>query len=545
MPKTAASGPGREAPPAIHRGHRAAGDQRGTPMTPTDLGPHYPRPAAPRRIPSAAPSVVTELLCSVCGAPGARAAYWGELFCRPHELWRAREHDRERTWPRPWWEFDPPAHVAVVDSWGVRGAGELAPRELPGRTMAELADWAEELGVVQLWLHESALAGLGLPAELERAGHQEERHPFLAEAGGWSTGRGELGPYWKWWRPKGWGVHVNVPAWAPGSPFAELTPTRLLLEVARFGRATRGAVWVASGSITSDAWLRARWRRTGRLGTTEHPAPVTSNRAAERPLSWCRAPAGDELGARWGVALDLNLAWPAVAGSLELPVGAPEHRDAPNVDAALPGVWLIEPPRWEVAELPAPWDGARVREGLAWVTTPTMERAHELGVEAIEAWVWPEHRRYLRAWYELLRDARAELLEEGGPALAAVKAIGRQGLGRLNSRSRSKALEADELYQPLWWWSVIAEQRCRLQRRLTQAPAPPVAVYFDCAYWLTDTADAEELATELLLPFGTDLGRFKAAGVVTGDELRAAIGEAERGAVGRVMASFRHRAVTE
>ena len=89
--------------------------------------------------------------------------------------------------------------------------------------------------------------------------------------------------------------------------------------------------------------------------------------------------------------------------------------------------------------LPAPW---AKRE---WYSTPTLERAAEVipgPLEPLEAWVWPERRRYLFGAYERLRDARKVLAADPSPAgrmaLEAVKMVYRVGTGRFSFDGRAK-----------------------------------------------------------------------------------------------------------
>ena len=74
--------------------------------------------------------------------------------------------------------------------------------------------------------------------------------------------------------------------------------------------------------------------------------------------------------------------------------------------AGEPGPWTgVTPPPWGV--------GASGDNGdtTIWVTAPAAERMVQLGYEPLEAYVWPEHGRHLRGWYETFRDARAALLD--------------------------------------------------------------------------------------------------------------------------------------
>lgn len=468
--------------------------------------------------------------CSECGTTEGRLlpVYWGTFTCPA--CGQALEAAFElEGWPRPWWEAPEAPHVAVACAGGIFHGQAIVPLAY---TIAELGELCFSRGISQLWVHESAMDELALPAK-PGAGHRlvEESGPYKT-----SSGRPVLSPYSKWWIPKGFGFTVHIPAYENDSAFARLeSGYHLLCAVAWYEHSTRrSATWIAGGSITSDAWIRHTYQSKRRrdLAPTEHPEPINTGAAREARFYWSRPAAAFEQNYRYCHALDLNLAYAAVSSSLQLPVGPVEFADFPTFDKRVPGLWLIEPDPWVDPLMPAPWadDHRRDDAGAYWVTTPTMELLAPYGVEAIEAWTWPEHHAYLRPWYELIRDARTELLDVGGPALAAVKEISRRGVGRLASRQRTKDLEGDELFQPYWSWAVIAECRARLWRRLralgelkSDHPIAPIAIDTDAVYFLSSRATPEILAVRLGLPLGDGLGQFKGAGTCSGADARDAL----------------------
>jgi hypothetical protein len=466
-------------------------------------------------------------ICSRCEAEPASPTYYGGPLCRS-----CGDHDlatfEDEGWPPCWWEPPDARHVAVL----VPGAllTHAGPVRRRVASVGELGELAELCGVSQVWVHESAIAHL-----FGEAG-SETVHPWLA-GGEFRTGSAspKLSGYSRWWRPGGFGFSLHLPALEDASAFAGAEDgNQLRCWVAWYEHATGGRMtWRGGGMITSDVWLRECYRTSRRvdLGVTEHPPPVLSGAAREARFFWSRLPLPSERNMRYCHALDLNLAYAAVASSLPLPVGECVHTELPTFDKRIPGVWLIEPEPWSDETLPAPWadDYRRRREGPYWVTTPTMERCDQLGLWPIESYTWPEHHTYLRPWYDVVKAAREELLPLGGPPLEAVKQIARRGVGRLASRRRSMALETDPLYQPYWTWAIIAECRARLHRRLsaltelTGPPVAPVAIDTDAVYFLSSRASPEILAIRLGLPFGDGLGQFKVAGSCSGADARAAL----------------------
>jgi hypothetical protein len=460
--------------------------------------------------------------CSRCHSTGVRVTptYYGPPLCRACGDADVEAFELEG-WPRGWWEIPTIPHIGVWGAGGLVTHDWIVHRDFA--SVGALGEEAERKGLTQIWVHESALE------QLRRRRGWLEGSPFTTSA---RSGGPVLSGYSKWWRPGGFGFTLHIPALERDSAFAGAEDAyRLMCDVAWYEHATGGrAPWRGGGTITSDAWLRDTYssRRRVDLTVTEHPLPVLTGKAREARWFWSRPPIGPERNMRYCHALDLNLAYAAVAGSLALPAGEVVHTELPTFDKRVPGIWLIEPPEWTDPYLPAPWadDHRRATPGPHWVTTPTMERCDQLGLWPIESYTWPTHHAYLRPWYELVKHARDELLPIGGVPMDALKQLSRRGVGRLASRTRSKVPEADALYQPYWTWAIIAETRARLHRRmaaLAELRGPrvaPVAIDTDCVYFLSSRPSAEVLAIRLGLPFGSGLGQFKVAGSCSGADAR-------------------------
>ena len=370
------------------------------------------------------------------------------------------ERDTDGTWPAAWWDEPMPPHIMVLGDgvgWWRNRAFAFSPRSI-----RELGDMCARKKITQVWVHASALEPLGLPATLEPSDPRwpdVAAHPWTDDCGTFGAGRWPGLREWAYWYRKGGeGFHLNIPAYGRPTWQGCESAAELAGRVAMFDRATGGVVWRGSPTITSDAFLRDRYSRG--LAPTELPPPMTSNAAHEVAMVWRREPTADEAGLRYCHALDLNLAYASGASSLPLPTGECVHLELPAFDPTMAGVYFID-------------DDAKGQ----WVTAPTMERLNAKGVHAIEAYVWPNSRRHLRPWYEMLRDARLALLEGGGPALDAVKDICHWGLGRMQSKKRTlaagKVLGDDPLYQPYWAWAVIAETRERNWPGWRGSPSSP------------------------------------------------------------------------
>lgn len=376
------------------------------------------------------------------------------------------------------------------------------------------------LGLRQLWWHGSGHEPCGLPHSIDTGGGPQWNptpHRFTDVHADWRLSTPGLAPWLSAWRGRDDYVEFGFPLWDPdGNPFAACaTPADLLEELVAY-REAGAPEWTRNGGITSDRWLRRRYVPKRLQGPTAVPPVLYPG--SELPGAWLREPAPHEADATWCHGFDVNGQYLSAASSLSLPVG-PCHLEElePGTDITprgRPGLWLLELPPWDRTDLPPPWRGV----GPTWVTSPTAALALELGVPApSQAWLWSDAGRLLEPWYRMLRDARAELLERPGPALEAVKAVYRRGLGRMGSEGRAQGV-TDPLYQLYWSRAVVAEARTRLWRRIArhrQEDPPkitPIAIAADAVYYLSRRRRPELVALDAHLPVGTGLGQFKPAG---------------------------------
>lgn len=398
------------------------------------------------------------------------------------------------------------------------------PIETTPKSVADLGELAEAHELAQIWIHETALSALGLPSGIDDASPPAARvHGFTDASGPWQSSRPELAGRAYWWRKGADGFDLLIPTYGrTDNAFRGVrSAAELLAAVAAWHIATRGARWMGTGAITSDVLIRELLGE--RLEASQCPPPVVEKSAAELALYWHRRPDVDA-GRRYRFvhALDVNAAYLTAAGSIELGAGAVRHVDfPPSFGRPAPGLYGfdLEASPWRFVE-PAPYVRPSWTEEaeLFWCTAPTAERLVQYGLEPIEAWLYGRQSRYLRPWYERLRDARAELLGGPWPALEAVRQTYRQGIGRLaadEGRTLSRGVEYlddEPAFQPVWSWSVIAEARCRLQRKIAGLDELPVAVDTDALYFLSSRRTPDELAVALGLTVGDGLGQWKSHG---------------------------------
>jgi hypothetical protein len=110
---------------------------------------------------------------------------------------------------------------------------------------------------------------------------------------------------------------------------------------------------------------------------------------------------------------DATAAWLAAAKGTELGIGAAVRKDRPEFDPRLTALWRVRPPAWDTWRVPDPLKTRQPRkDGTIWVYTPLLAfEAEVLGAEIrpLEAWVWPEHTRYLDLWAQQMDAARLAL----------------------------------------------------------------------------------------------------------------------------------------
>ncbi|MEU6097699.1 helix-turn-helix transcriptional regulator [Streptomyces sp. NPDC047079] len=401
----------------------------------------------------------------------------------------------------------------------------------------------------------------------------------------WQLTKRGLGPWARIYRPAQGGhrqcVQLCIPSWRAldGRAWghaAQLEPAELARVLGVY--AQRVMTPVGSPAVTGlhlmtalnpptrasqpDAdGRRHREHRPGSLGTEPmDPAPCEApdghpvlahlprfhvrgpdEKLLEEAYDWARDLSDAECMKRYLVGLDVNLSFAAGANGAVVGLSSPPvHVTNPVFDAALPGSWLVDlshvdPSRVKVGKqwrdldgdlLPSPFTPTGQRPtGPAWYATPTVAYAVELGydVAPLQAWVRPEHGRFLDGWYKRLRDAYVatmadlgvgeklspqEFLEamdgyksrdpELGIVVDAVKMTVKGGIGKLREKARGGGWKPGQawpaLARPTWRpdirAAVISRARINMHRKMLHLAAAtgqyPVAVLSDCAVYAAD-----------------------------------------------------------
>ena len=294
------------------------------------------------------------------------------------------------------------------------------------------------------------------------------------------------------------------------SPFTEAPGALELAEALEVFEREVGYPWHSSVGATVERLIMATHDPAKGGVRLQHnydvPPPAREN-GLEGPTLWRRPLSVDEAAAGWVHGFDLHSQYLAAWGNVYLPFGAPELVKAPTFDPKREALWRLTLPGELGHLLPAPWGRGE------WYSTPTLERAAELlpgPLEPLEAWVWPERRRYLFGAYERLRDARATLAADPSPAgrmaLDAVKMCYRVGTGRFSYGGRAKS--GSRWDRPEWGHWVRAKARVNQDRQLRKLAAPPFAILTDGLWFASSSPDSSAFANEIGLPLGEGLGGY-------------------------------------
>ncbi|WP_030460224.1 helix-turn-helix domain-containing protein [Kitasatospora sp. NRRL B-11411] len=462
--------------------------------------------------------------------------------------------------------------------------GAEAPGERPaGRGVAELLEWAlrARLGSARLHrygkdgdpllvLTDAAATELGLPPAgrdektqyVARIGRLPDTHKQVKALAkdGWQLTRRGLGPWARIYRePEAgrrqcvqlcvlpWGA-LDGAGWKLPDGLAAPELARLLGTYARRVHTPRGSTAVSGLELVTALRPPTRPVRTG-SGWTSGPVEGSRHRVFdaappevpdEHPLAaereddavlvteawdWHRPLTDREAAAPFAVGLDVNMAFLAAAGRLNVPLSEPVHELNPAFDKKTPGSWRADLSGLALDPLlPNPFtaDGS-APTGPAWYSTAKLAYAVELGadVRPSEGWLRHESGPYLDPWHKRLRQAYLDTmaalgvpadladrdpaafldamaaLGDGDPAelavLGAIKQTAKGTIGKFRERPRGLGYRPGQrwsaldrpTWDPLVRALVIDTATVNLHRKLARLHAelgtPPLAVLSDCA----------------------------------------------------------------
>ncbi len=467
-------------------------------------------------------------------------------------------------------------------AYGADGA-ELAADPPTGPGVAGLLEWAltARLGSARLHrygkdgdpllvLTDAAATELGLPPAgrdektqyVARIGRLPDTHKQVRALAkdGWQLTRRGFGPWARIYRePEAgrrqcvqlcvlpWGA-LDGGGWKLPDGLAAPDLARLLGTYARRVHTPRGSTAVSGLELVTALRPPTRPVRTG-SGWTSGPVEGSRHRVFdaappevpdEHPLAveredddvlvteawdWHRPLTDREAAAPFAVGLDVNMAFLAAAGRLNVPLSEPVHELNPAFDKKTPGSWRADLSGLVLDPLlPNPFtaDGS-APTGPAWYSTAKLAYAVELGadVRPSEGWLRHESGPYLDPWHKRLRQAYLDTmaalgvpadladrdpaafldamaaLGDGDPAelavLGAIKQTAKGTIGKFRERPRGFGYRPGQrwsaldrpTWDPLVRALVIDTATVNLHRKLARLHAelgvPPLAVLSDCA----------------------------------------------------------------
>jgi hypothetical protein len=398
-----------------------------------------------------------------------------------------------------------------------------------GVSLGELAAFAIERRITQLWLHPSLTAAAGAPARMTASEAKDGLEcSFAAVAAlpdGWRSGSTGKLKAWNRITDASQEIHVIASAFDAGWPFgAAKDAAGMLASIASFRGATGGFWPLVHPAVTTEKMLRALHRGGLDLSASIEPAAFPEPMRAEvTSQCWLRLPAGDERRpGKFALALDKSATYLAAMSSTAVGFGEPGYVAAPAFDARRAGYWrarVVMPPSW-------PKDFAPIGKVKgAWFVTPTLTFAAQHGarIEVDEAWLFPEAHRPFEPVYKRLRDARSKLMAESseaaGLALDAVKSLYSKEVGNLASRNKRASEAPVDLYRPDWRHFIQATAQANILRNVAKAGLRPFGVRTDAIYLIADNPDPALAAPGL--KFGREPGSWRLIGAMPIDRLPA------------------------
>ncbi|EUA40279.1 putative transcriptional regulator [Mycobacterium avium subsp. avium 2285 (R)] len=418
----------------------------------------------------------------------------------------------------------------------------------------------------QIWITEDACVSFGIDVEaISRRDRAKSLRQLtegidfvtLAVAAGWSLGgAGEepsaqrLGTWTRVYREDKRGVMIAlIPGMGSGPDempvlAGDPTPAQIARRLKLLADALRFPWKINAGVTAVDMMLQTRtkkwspqeWKSVVFAPSTTTPPFGIGD--VESDFDWSRVPTADERQRRYVHAYDRGGSYVAGIAGLELPIGDPiHHSEGIEFDPKTPGYWLIEIPDESDWRLPYVLNPRGLKfTGPKWVTTPTLERAIELGYQPtiLEAWTWPQHGRVLVGWYERFRDASTALDTDDTDAQAArnqAKVIRTHGIGIIGSDEHLKGKTA---YSPERRLHVLAKAKANIVYRLHQIGEAtgqwPLAVATDTVLYASDDPDPVSAWPGGASTLGRGFGQYKPEGsAVLADHLEYLNGRDYRG----------------
>lgn len=303
----------------------------------------------------------------------------------------------------------------------------------------------------------------------------------------------------------------------------DVSPARMAKRLQMFADQMQFPWKVYNGMTGMDLILECRpkthspqeWREVVFAPSATKPPYAIND--VEDVFVWTRPPTEAEAQMRYLHAYDRGGSYMAAIPGLELPIGDPTHHpEGIAFDPKVPGYWRIEIPEsqdWRVPHILNP--RGRQFTSPKWVCTPRLERAAALGYEinVLEAYVWPQHGRILRGWYERFRDI-ATRLDTDDPDCQAVrqqsKMVRNTTIGMFAARTTK---EGKTGYSPERRLHIVSKAASSMVYRIEQighdSDRWPVAAVNDTLYYTSDDPDPVSAWPGDQRTLGRGFGQYK------------------------------------
>ena len=419
----------------------------------------------------------------------------------------------------------------------------------------------------QIWITEDVCRAVGIDVEsISRRDPNKSLRDLTAELDfvtlavdeGWGMGGGQsekpqLGTWTRVFRSDRENLKGPLVVLIPGMTrkqgndnpiLLDADPARIARRLQMFADGLGYPLKINSGVTAIDLMLQLRPKTRSPLewrdvvfapSRTKEPYGITD---IESDFEWSRKPTDDEAAMTYVHAYDRGGSYPAAIAGLELPIGEPiHHPDGAQFDPKLPGYWQIEVPESQDWLLPFLLNPRGHKfNGPKWVCTPRLERAIALGYQPtiLEAYVWPQHGRILRGWYERFRDVALKL-DTADPDDRAVRdqaKIARvAGIGLMGSLQH---MEGKTGYSPERRYHIVSKASASIIYKLQQIGANsgqwPLACITDTVLYASNDPDPVSAWPGDAKSFGRGFGQYKPEGsALLADQLEFLTGQNYRG----------------
>ncbi|MGO1627500.1 MAG: CHC2 zinc finger domain-containing protein [Microbacterium sp.] len=400
----------------------------------------------------------------------------------------------------------------------------------------------------QIYVTREAAIDLGVPFDtlppatafryLEKLRTATPDHPFIVEArqaGFQVSGKDTISPSVECWRDDNRDVGVLV-SFLPAQHIvfhdtildADPTPVDIARRLQKFTDATRFPYRKNPSSTGLDFMiaLHPKHDRDRVFAPMNTPQVVKDAGFRETDYDWQRTLTEKEQEHSWVHAFDRGGSYLAAVAGIDLPIGHPTHYPegvAFTAETKLPGYWKVTAPEkgpWTLPDPVAPLgrSGPAIPGSIMWITTPTMELAHELDLELEihEAYLWHDKGRIFGTWQQRVRDAR-DVLDTSDPddhrARELLKSAYVSGLGIMGSEDyRSGKIG----FSPARYHHIMAKSRANIFRRVNRIGLDtghwPVAIKKDTVVYTADTPEPTDAWPGEQKTYGRKLGQYKYEG---------------------------------